>query len=109
MRKDTQDKWLRLQELEKQKAEIEAEVERILSPETVVALPPGFDMNAEIIEAVRGSDGISGDEVYKKICTKWKAQVDRRKMNSAIIYLVNRKKSLERVDRGKYRIPQPTT
>ena len=104
MRKDVQDKKNRLQELFAQQREIEQEIERLLSPETVVALPADFSLNSEVTNIVNEHPtGITTKQIFANLTNKFPTySIERKRVNSSIVYLSNSKKLIKRIGQGIY-------
>jgi hypothetical protein len=110
MKNDTQEKLNKLTELLKEKDKIEQEIEKLLSPQKVVALPHGFSLNDEIIRVVEDfankEDGtITSKKIFDKLNEKFPNYgIQRAKVNIALTYLKSDyKKLLESVGRGVYK------
>lgn len=110
MKNDTQEKLNKLTELLKEKDRIEQEIEKLLSPQRVMALPQGFSLNDEIMKVVEDfankEDGtITSKKIFDKLSEKYPGYgIERTKVNIALTYLKsNYKKLLESVARGIYK------
>ena len=107
MNDKTKERLAQLQELIKQKEEIEKKIEAILSPEKEVVLPPNFSMNAEVFNVVKdtGSTGIAKPSILHSLQVKYPDyRIDRKKVASALAYLKNTKKQVEIIERGMYKV-----
>ena len=105
MRNDIAEKEKQLKELFAQKAEIQAKIDRLLSPETIVAPPSDFNLNDEIVGIIGdNANGVTVDSIFSQINSKWAdLKIPRKKVNAALVYLFKRKKVLERTGKGIYR------
>jgi len=110
MNEDTKKKLDRIQELINQKGAIEKELEKLLSPEKVVAFPPNFSLNNEILEIIRnaGNKGTASKSILRALQQKYPDYgINRKQVASTLAYLKNTKKTLEILDRGIYRLKEP--
>ena len=105
MKKEPTNKETILAELFKQKAEIQARIDKLLYPEPQVVIPTNFNLNSEIIKDIeQHPNGRSTLEVAKSLEIKYPTYgISRAKVSAAITYLTSIKKELERVDRGVYK------
>lgn len=105
MKQETYNKLEKIQELLKKKEAIERELENLLGEKTPI-LPPSFSLNVEVVAVVRESSGaLSADDILAALVQKYPAYgLEKKRINSALVYLTNKKHSLERVGRGMYKV-----
>ncbi|GEM_PF-4787130 len=109
MQEKTKEKLNQLQKLIGQKEAIERKIEAILSPEKVVALPPDFSFNSEVLALIKdaGSNGIAATSILAVLTKKYPDYgIDRKKLASSLAYLKNSKKQIDSVTdkRGVYKL-----
>lgn len=107
MNDKTQEKLRRIQQLLAEKEKIDNELEALLAPEKVVALPPGFSLNSEVYQLIQesGASGIASTNILRALSQKYPDYgIDRKKVASSLAYLKNTKKNITDVARGVYRI-----
>lgn len=106
MNEDTLKKLSRIQSLLKDKERIEKELEKLLSPEKVIALPYSFSLKDEVLEVIKntGTTGVSSQGILNIMQQKYPDyKIQRDQVASTLAYLKNTKKMIEIIDRGIYR------
>lgn len=107
MNEDTKKKLDRIQELLKQKESIERELEKLLSPEKVVALPSDFSMNNVVFDLFKSESerNFSSKEILRILQNKYPTYgINRKQVGSALAYLKNSKRTIDSTDRGLYHL-----
>lgn len=109
MRKDTQDKLAKIQELLKKKEELEKQIETLLNPVPSIPLPANFSINEEIVSLLseKPDEAKSVKEILSILQSKYPA-VDRKRVNGALVYLNLRKKKIVRQGYGMYKVAVAT-
>ncbi len=116
MKNETEEKLKRITELLKKKDQIEQELEKMLNPQKVVALPHGFSLNDEIMKVVedfadKESGTITSKKIFDILTGKYPDyKIERTKVNIALTYLKgDYKKLLESAGRGIYKKRKPNS
>ena len=107
MKKNTEEKLAKVQELLKKKEGIERELDILLSPEKEFFMPPDFSLNDEVLSIIRdsGASGISVLRIVAKLTEKYpNYPIERKRVASSLAYLKNTKKQIESAGRAMYKI-----
>lgn len=100
MNEDTIKKLSQIQSLLKEKERIDKELEKLLSPEKVVALPQSFSLKAEVFDVIKntGVNGVSSQGVLSTLQQKYPDyKIQRDQVASTLAYLKNTKKMIEKI------------
>lgn len=103
----TQQKINRIKELLKQQEAIQKELASLVSPEKIVALPPDFSINSEILAIISGAgnNGVTTSTIFRILQQKYPDYgIDRKKIASSLAYLKNTKKQIDLIGRGVYKM-----
>ena len=105
--KQTAEKFERVKCLNKIIEDAERELEKIFGTELHVPLPSNFSINDAILDILQESEnGASARDILAKLQSKYPS-IERVKINGALMYLFLKKKKIERVGRGFYRMKMP--
>lgn len=109
MKKESLDKLTKINELQRQRDQIDAQLESLLNPTPKIPLPANFSVNDKILEILKQfPEGKSAKEILSIIQTEQPA-IERPKVNAALIYLSGPSKNLvDRAGRGFYKLKVPT-
>lgn len=107
MKISIQQKLEQIQELLRQKTEIERKLEELLQPQIKNSLPVGFSVYKEVLSIIHenASSPISRPEIVAKLGEKYPdLGIDKGKVASALAYLKNDLKKVKIVARGLYKL-----
>ena len=96
-----------VQKLLKDKERIDKRLKELLqASDNTTTLPRGFSMQSEVLKLIEGASaqGISAQEILQAIEKQYGMEIDRKKVASALAYLKNGKKQIEKLGRGIYRL-----
>lgn len=108
MKKEAQNRLEKINELQKIIASKQAELERLLLPESnnIIQTPPGFSVTEEVMKVIfeAGQEGIARQEILQQLTKNFPTYgIDIKQVASALAYLNNTKKTIEIIRRGIYR------
>ncbi|MBI2623727.1 MAG: hypothetical protein HYW65_04140 [Candidatus Liptonbacteria bacterium] len=105
--KNYDDKVRRVEEIIRQKAELDVELRSLLAPVQQVDLPVGFSWNDEVLKVIQeaGEGGIDVRRILRILQQKHPTyDADRKRVASALAYLKNDKKKIAKIGHGVYKI-----
>ena len=110
MNEDAQKKLNEINTLQKEIGVLQQKLEKLLSPEKQVVLPPDFSLIDEVLKFLKEKKTATHTkEIVRSLSEKFPHYgIDRKKVASALVYLKSKKKTISLVGRGTYQFIEIT-